>query len=601
MNSSDNINEPGSDQSIRRPDDDFGAHASTETGPAPATGDAAATDDQPVSTTVDIDAIRDKIQTFLDDGAALDDFQPMDEWDLCTQGRLSEQDILQGYAQATGLPVIEDEGLENINSFSGITFDYLNNWLCLPVSWDDVSVALAVATPYNLGEIAYHWRHLLGRKVEFYLSQRTHIERLLSELYEHKPGKGDIDGLAVDGDASEEALRDLALEAPIVRLVNDMFARAVEMTASDIHVEPSEKQLAIRFRIDGLLQTVMTPPIASYSAIASRLKLIGGLNIAERRLPQDGRTDLQIGRSQIDVRLSTVPSMHGESIVLRILRKNIELFTLENIGMGSELMGRFAQLIKLPHGMVLVVGPTGSGKTTTLYCVMNLLDSEEKKIITIEDPVEYQIAGVTQIQVRPTIGLTFAGGLRHIVRQDPDIILVGEIRDKETADIAINAALTGHLVLSTLHTNDATGAISRLLDMGVEKFLISSALVGVLSQRLIRKVCAVCKGTGLPASGFEYNATRTHVENTVTGEQTQTIRPCRNCAGSGFRDRVGIFEFLAVDDDIRRGIAHEVDNATLNATARKNGMRTLREDGESKAASGVTTAAEVARACQLDF
>ena len=542
-----------------------------------------------------VDRVRQGLLNSLGSSEDLSDFKSMDEWELVNQGKISEFDLLNIYAVASDLEVIDEEELDNVEAFSEISFDYLSNWICIPISWDALSVALVIATPYRLGEIAAHWRHLMGRKVSFYLSQRTHIERVVTAVYDQSVTAGEDGNYEIDPNASEEALRDLALEAPIVRLVNDMFARAVEMKASDIHVEPSENELAIRFRVDGILQTAMTPPVSLYPAIAGRLKLIGGLNIAERRLPQDGRTDLQIGRTQIDIRLSTIPCMHGESIVLRILRKNIETFNITSIGMQDAVREAFTEFVQLPHGMVLVVGPTGSGKTTTLYCIMNLLDTERKKVITIEDPIEYQINGVTQIQVRPAIGLTFASGLRHIVRQDPDIILVGEIRDKETAEIAINAALTGHLVLSTLHTNDATGAISRLLDMGVENFLISSALVGVLSQRLVRRVCGDCKGSG--------TTTEARTGTVVRGidDGNEQFRTCRTCGGSGYRERVGIYEFLPVNDEIRRAITQEVDNATLNRIARESGMANLREDGEEKVRNGITTAAEVARVCQLDF
>jgi len=338
--------------------------------------------------------------------------------------------------------------------------------------------------------------------------------------------------------------------------------------------------------VDGVLQTIQTPPMSQYPAIASRLKLLAGMNIAERRLPQDGRIDLEIGRTQLDVRVSTVPSMHGESIVLRLLQKDVTVFDLETIGLGADSKREFERLIRLPHGMILVVGPTGSGKTTTLYCVMKLLNAETRKIITIEDPVEYQLSGLTQIQVRPQIGLSFANGLRSIVRQDPDVILVGEIRDRETAEIAIHAALTGHLVLSTLHTNDAAGAISRLLDMGIESFLISSALLGVASQRLVGRVCSECGGTGRLVDSADPDGPG---------------RRCRNCFGSGVRGRIAIFELLLVNDEVRRAINERRDSTEIAAIARRHGMRPLREDGELKVASGITTAAEVARVCQLDL
>ncbi|MEI8078247.1 MAG: ATPase, T2SS/T4P/T4SS family, partial [bacterium] len=418
-----------------------------------------------------------------------------DEWALVHQGRLTEADLLRIYAVASGLKPLDEEQHHKPEPFLEAAFDFLSHWNCLPLNWDQHSILLAVTAPYRLGELAWQWQLFFGRHASFVLGRRSWIERQLAELYEKNL---EAAGSSLDpGDNnSEQALRDLAREAPIVRLVNDMFSRAAEMGASDIHVEPSEGDLAVRYRIDGVLQTVLTPPKSHYAAISSRLKLLAGMNIAERRLPQDGRIDLQIGRNAIDVRVSTVPSMHGESIVLRLLQKDVSIFDLANLGMDATLRGPFEETVQMPHGMVLVVGPTGSGKTTTLYCVMKLLNHESSKIITLEDPVEYQMPGLTQIQVKAQIGLTFASGLRSIVRQDPDIILVGEIRDRETAEIAIHAALTGHLVLSTLHTNDAPGAISRLLDMGVEGFLISSSLLGVLSQRLVRRLCPDCHGTG---------------------------------------------------------------------------------------------------------
>ncbi|HIO22519.1 MAG TPA: type II secretion system protein GspE [Nitrospirales bacterium] len=542
--------------------------------------------------------IRARIGNYLDVKENLDHLEPMGEWDLCTQGKLSEADILQTYTRAADLPVAEDDQMENLEIYPDLSFEYLMHWLCIPMEWDGETVVLALAYPYNLGPISYQWKKLMGLKASFYLAPRSHIERLITELYEKGPDDG-TDGLGWDGDTSEEALQQLALEAPIVRLVNDMFMRAIELNASDIHVEPSENDLAIRYRIDGVLQTILTPPIASYAAIASRLKLIGGLNIAERRLPQDGRTDLQIGRAQIDIRISTVPSMHGESIVLRILRKDITSFSFSNIGIMGEIGDSFRDIIASPYGMILVVGPTGSGKTTTLYCAMNKLNSAEKKIITIEDPVEYQISGVTQIQVNASIGLTFASGLRHIVRQDPDIILVGEIRDKETAEIAIHAALTGHLVLSTLHTNDAAGAISRLQDMGVDNFLISSTLIGVLSQRLIRRICDTCKGSGF----VQADSTVFSDELLEDTEQMTQLggKPCKACAGRGLKGRIGIFEYMRVDGDLRRAISDGTDASGLNRIAQGNGMKTISEDGEDKIRRGITKRAEVLGVCQLDI
>jgi len=501
------------------------------------------------------------------------------EWNLVTQGRASEENVLKAYASVSGFPVLDEDDAGSLDAFPEVTFDYLSNWVAVPISWNEKTTTVAVAQPYSLGLLAYQWRAMFGRDVVFTLARRTFVERLLGTLYD--TSFTEEEEFNWQGDNSEQALRDMAREAPIVRLVNDMFNRAVEMESSDIHVEPGEDQLAIRYRIDGVLHTVQTHPISHYPAIASRVKLLGGLNIAEHRLPQDGRIDLRIGTMEMDVRVSTVPTMHGESIVLRLLQKELSHFDFENLGLGADMRGMFEKLVKMPHGMILVVGPTGSGKTTTLYCVMRMLNSDTRKIITIEDPVEYQLPGLTQIQVRSQIGLSFASGLRSIVRQDPDVILVGEIRDRETAEIAIHAALTGHLVLSTLHTNDAAGAISRLLEMGVESFLISSALLCVLSQRLIRKICDECSGTGMQSAG--------------AGE-----RKCRNCGGTGYKGRVGIFELLNLSDDLRRAINDRRDSTEIAAIGRRHGMRTLREDGEEKVKRGVTTPAEIARVCQLD-
>jgi general secretion pathway protein E len=361
-----------------------------------------------------------------------------------------------------------------------------------------------------------------------------------------------------------------------------------QLGASDIHVEPSEVDLVIRYRVDGVLITAFNPPLSQFSAIASRLKLIGGLNIAERRVPQDGRIELNIGKAQLDVRMSTLPGMHGESIVMRMLQKNAANFTLENIGMAADMCVKYRKIIKRPHGLLLVVGPTGSGKTTTLYCVLNILNTGTEKIITVEDPVEYQIKGITQVQVKSAIGLTFSAGLRSIVRQDPDIILVGEIRDKETADICINAALTGHLVLSTLHTNDAAGSISRLQDMGVENFLIASSLVAVLSQRLVRKICPSCKGSSMEK--FE-----------VLDDPSQTFRGCKTCGSTGYKGRLGIYELMVINEEVRHAIIANKDSTEVAKYAVNGGMIPIREDALKKVAAGITTHAEVARVCMQNY
>ena len=497
------------------------------------------------------------------------------DWGLVANSKLDDKALLDIYAKASGLPLLDEDDIGDMTLFPDLTFDFLNSKQCIPVLWDSSNVVLAIASPYNAGQLALLWKSMFDMDARFLLARRAFIERFLSGLYDNALADGEN---GQDGD-SEQALRDLAREAPIVRLVNDIFTRAQEMGASDIHIEPSEMEVLVRFRIDGLLQTVMRPPKSQYAAISSRIKLLAGMNIAERRLPQDGRIDLT-GANPIDVRVSTVPCMHGESIVLRLLQKDAAIFDLDKVGLLPDNREALESMFKMPHGMILVVGPTGSGKTTTLYCIMSVLNEEFRKIITIEDPVEYQLEGLTQIHVRSQIGLTFASGLRAIVRQDPDVILVGEIRDRETAEIAIHAALTGHLVLSTLHTNDAAGAITRLVEMGVEGFLISSSLLGIVSQRLVRRICPQCGGTGKSPD--------------------ESGHRCRNCSGSGYRGRVAIFELMQINDELRAAINAHKDTTEITAIARRHGMRTLREDGELKVQNGMTSESEVTRVCMLD-
>jgi type II secretory ATPase GspE/PulE/Tfp pilus assembly ATPase PilB-like protein len=499
------------------------------------------------------------------------------DWELCSHGVLSEAELVTAYSSAAGIPVKEEEELQAIERYPGIVSEFLESYCCLPFKWDDSAMDILVCDPYCLDIIEYLIKKLYKRDSRFFLYRRSVLERKIQTVYsKDQTAEQDAFSFSADGLTSEEALRSLASEAKVVRFVNEAFSRAIEMGASDIHVEPEEDRYAIRFRVDGYLQEFVSGPLNQYPAIASRIKLIGGLNIAESRLPQDGRTNFQLGRHDVDMRISTIPIMNGESIVLRLLRKDASIFDLANLGMNTVMRADFDKLIELPHGIILVVGPTGSGKSTTLYSVVAKLNKPDIKIITIEDPVEYKFDGISQMQVNPKIGLTFAGGLRNIVRQDPDVILVGEIRDRETADIAINAALTGHLVLSTLHTNDAPGAITRLMDMGIEGFLISSSLVGVLSQRLVRKICPNCKGQG--------------------SDYTMTGNKCKHCGGSGYRGRMGIFEFLKIDDEIRSSIAKSSSSAEIAAIARKNGMIPLIEDGREKVAGGLTTEAELLRA-----
>ena len=487
---------------------------------------------------------------------------------LLKEGRIAENELLEAYNRAFGIVPLDENELNVPEPFPDGSQEFFSAHACLPLEWDEKKVTFLICSPYQMEELAYLAERNWGLETDFRFARKALIERLISKQQHDDEEEG---GAGVPDD--ENTLRTMAGEARIVRLVNDIFTQAIELGASDIHVEPDEESVSVRCRVDGVLTEIMNCPLKEFPAIASRIKLIGGLNIAESRLPQDGRTNIRLGRMELDMRISTIPILTGESIVLRLLNQDALTFDLKTLGMSEKNLRKFEKLISIPHGMILVVGPTGSGKTTTLYSVINQLNDQKKKIITIEDPVEYKTRGLCQMQVNHKIGVTFASGLRHIVRQDPDIILVGEIRDRETADIAINAALTGHLVLSTLHTNDAVGAVTRMIDMGVENFLVSSALFGVLSQRLVRKICPVCKGEGMRGNH----------------------QKCKHCNGSGFKGRCGIFELLIVDDELRSAINRNASSSELQALAVRGGMTTLKEDGLAKVAAGITTEAELNR------
>lgn len=449
--------------------------------------------------------------------------------------------------------------------------------------------AIRLATGHEIRVLAGRENEILEVIERHYGSSATSMEKIIEDMEgisEYRPeDKEDIDHL-----------RDMASEGPVIRLVNLIITRAIEMRASDIHFEPFENQFRVRYRVDGVLHDVESPPNRLQAAIVSRVKIMAKLNIAERRLPQDGRIMLRVKGKEIDFRVSSVPTIYGESIVLRILDKSSIVLDIEKLGFPEDTLNGFNQLIKRPHGIILVTGPTGSGKTTTLYCALEKINSPDKKIITVEDPVEYQLGGVNQIQVKPSIGLTFANALRSIVRQDPDVILIGEVRDAETAEIAIHSALTGHLVLSTLHTNDAPSAITRLIDMGMEDYLLSSTIIGILAQRLIRIACPHCQFPHEPDPAIlqEMGGGGEHPK----GWQIIEVKGCEQCAHTGYWGRSGIFEFLEIDDDIRKLILEKKDSSLIKEMARKKGMRTLREDGWLKVKQGMTTVFEVLRVTQ---
>lgn len=448
--------------------------------------------------------------------------------------------------------------------------------------------ALKVATSADVIVYSADRKELYEYISKFYGQESQDIGRIIEDLGEK--------GIEFIREEEEDIghLKDLASEAPIIRLVNLFITRAVESRASDIHIEPFEDELKVRYRIDGVLHETETTPKKLQAAIVSRVKIMAKLNIAERRLPQDGRIRLKIGEREVDLRVSTIPVLYGESVVMRILHKEGIVIDLNLLGFPPKTLSEFNRLLEKPNGIILVTGPTGSGKTTTLYGALDKINSPDKKIITVEDPIEYQLKGVNQIQVKPQIGLNFTNTLRHIVRQDPDIIMIGEIRDLETAEIAIQSALTGHVVFSTLHTNDAPSAVTRLLDMGVENFLLSSTVRGILAQRLVRVICPVCKEIDTSIAGKE--------ELPRIGIPIDTAlfkgRGCEKCAFTGYYGRSGIFELLVVDDDLRRMIMKNADANQMRELARQHGMRTLLEDGAEKIKAGITTLNEVLRVTQ---
>jgi general secretion pathway protein E len=456
------------------------------------------------------------------------------------------------------------------------------------VALHDSTLTIAMADPLDFETIAAV-RAFSGLRIQTALAAEQEILDAIDKHYGEAEKLSAGTSLVEEGAGEDlEHLRDMASEAPVIRLVNAMIAQAVEKRASDIHIEPFEKEFRVRYRVDGVLFSQEPPPRELKAAIISRLKLMAKLNIAERRLPQDGRIKLKILGREIDLRVSTLPTLYGESVVMRLLDRSAgDFYDLRRLGFDDRMLARMEHFTSLPHGIFLVTGPTGSGKSTTLYSALKRINIPDKKIITIEDPVEYQMDGINQIHVNPQIGLTFAAGLRHIVRQDPDVIMVGEIRDRETADIAIRAALTGHLVFSTLHTNDAPSAITRLTDMGVENYLITSSLVAVLAQRLVRLICNHCKS---PAGAC------------VTPER-ETLeyfrgQGCARCSGTGYTSRVAIFEMMELNGEIRKKIMASEDATQITAAARRNGMRGLREDGWQKVAGGLTTPDEVLRVTQ---
>ena len=508
---------------------------------------------------------------------------------LVDLGFVAMRDVLAALSDQLAVPLVPIDGPPAVSTETeALSPRFLRQFRCLPVGRDDHTVTLAMADPLDV-ETVSAVRNCTGLKVSPVLAAEQEILDAIDKYYgESARAEVGTDPESADSAEDLEHLRDMASEAPVIRLVNSIIAQAVEKRSSDIHLEPFEKEFRIRYRIDGVLYNQEPPPREMKAAMISRVKLMAKLNIAERRLPQDGRIKIKTLGREVDLRVSTLPTLYGESVVMRLLDRSAgDFYDLGRLGFDQHMLSRMEHYTSLPHGIFLVTGPTGSGKSTTLYSALKRINQTDKKIITIEDPVEYQMDGINQIHVNPQIGLTFASGLRHIVRQDPDVIMVGEIRDRETADIAIRSSLTGHFVFSTLHTNDAPSAITRLTDMGVENYLITSSLVAVLAQRLVRMICERCKaadGTRIAPTGETVNCYRG--------------RGCENCFGSGYTGRVGIFELMELNDELRKMIMRNEDASEITNAARRNNMRNLREDGWLKVSNGVTTADEVMRVTQ---
>ena len=520
---------------------------------------------------------------------------------LVRLGLLSELDVTQALAEQLDLPLVAASDFpQEVLEVPGLQHGYLLQHGILPLALRDEALAVAMITPQDA--FLRKALHLAsGLEIRPAIAIESELQAALVRIYAEP--QDDVDdedaGFGMLGGDSEfvEHLKDLASEAPVIRMVNQMIARVVDMRASDIHVEPFEDGLHIRYRVDGVLQASELADRALAAAVTSRIKLLAHLNIAERRLPQDGRIKTRVKGHELDLRVSSLPTVHGESVVMRVLDRASIRLNLEDMGFSEDTLARYRALIERPHGILLVTGPTGSGKTTTLYASLAKLDAVSLKILTVEDPVEYQLEGVNQVQVQAQIGMTFASALRSILRQDPDIIMIGEMRDTETAQIAVQSALTGHLVLSTLHTNTAAAAIIRLEDMGVERYLITSSVNGVLAQRLVRRLCPHCRA---PRELTDEVIEQTGIDRFLPAGSRRVYAPvgCGECQDTGYLGRTSIHELFLLDEAAHQAILSGADATTLHNVARKGGMITLYEDGLRKVVAGVTSLEEVMRATQ---
>ncbi|HEY8211774.1 MAG TPA: type II secretion system ATPase GspE [Myxococcaceae bacterium] len=525
----------------------------------------------------------------------------------------SEEDVARALGLQLDLPYLQRIGPDEVDNdlVQRVPINFAKQARILPMRMEGETVALAVADPLDT-TVLDHARLLLQANVTPYLALGSTIVDAINSVYDRAVNEaeqlvGEMEAADLDTVAHQleepQDLLDTDDEAPIIRLVNSLLFRAAKERASDIHVEPMERELLVRFRIDGVLQEVIKPPKRYQSSILSRVKIMAQLNIAEKRLPQDGRIRIKLAGRDIDIRVSTIPTSFGERIVMRLLDKTATLLDLAEIGMGGDTLKHVDSLIRRSHGIILVTGPTGSGKTTTLYGALARINTPDLNILTVEDPVEYQLKGIGQMAINPKIGLTFATGLRSFLRQDPDVIMVGEIRDKETAEIAIQASLTGHLVFSTVHTNDSAGAVTRLVDMGVEPFLVASSLTAILAQRLVRRVCTDCREEYEPTDEELREIALSKAELKSRFGVTRLYRAvgCAACNKNGYRGRTGIYELLVVDDDVRQLVLKNVDSSTIKKTAIHKGMATLLSDGAHKVARGESTVAEVLSVTQEDL
>ncbi|HPM45720.1 MAG TPA: ATPase, T2SS/T4P/T4SS family [bacterium] len=522
---------------------------------------------------------------------------------LVSEGIITPEQVAEAFAEQTGIPLIPEDFFKKVDPslLSDFPIGLARKFKAMPVFADtELHVAVTDTDPLLFNQLFMLYR----KNVKPYICSTSKINDLINHAYskidsnEESLNAEEFADMNDDSDVAIPDLIDSNDEAPIIRFVNNTIAKAVKDKASDIHFESYEDEVIVRLRKDGKLYTVQRVPKAAQAGLITRIKIMSRLNISEKRLPQDGNIKVKIAGNDVDFRVSTLPSIHGESVVLRILDKRSQQLSLDESGFTKRDLERMRKIIRMKHGIFLVTGPTGSGKTTTLYSALTEINSPDVKIITEEDPVEYQLKGVNQIHINSKIGLTFASGLRSILRQDPDIIMVGEIRDRETADIAINASLTGHLVFSTLHTNDAPTAFTRLIDMGIEPFLISSTVLGILAQRLVRKLCPVCKEAYYPEPaileelGLDPAEYANHPFYKAVG--------CDECAHTGYSGRTGIFELVIMDDELRRAVVNRLDASDIRKIASANGMLNLREDGAMKAIKGITSPDEVLLRTQED-